>query len=203
MKRFLISVSLILFVSLIGIKAQSVQNDRTIPPVNQQQISIENISQEIAKIAKSVETLNERLKTFSETFTSNQGLRLTDRQQKLLIAFEFLNRSEQRLATLQKLSIDLTEKQTTIRRRLDRIDEDLRPDNIGRSVAVLGTTNADELRTMRQQAFFKEKTGLNVLLNEIQKTLYETNTEIRQTELFLRNLRQRIFPEIEKELADL
>ena len=64
--------------------------------------AIENISTEISKISKSLEVIsNKKLGTFSETFNSNQGLRLTEKQQRLLFAFEMLNRAETRLSTLQ------------------------------------------------------------------------------------------------------
>lgn len=41
-------------------------------------IPLENISAEISKISKSLSELNTKLTTFSQTFNSNQGLRLTE-----------------------------------------------------------------------------------------------------------------------------
>ncbi|MDQ3749585.1 MAG: hypothetical protein M3367_11345 [Acidobacteriota bacterium] len=144
-----------------------------------------------------------RLKNFSDTFSSNQGLRLTDRQQKLLAAFEFLNRAEQRLATLQKLKIDLSEKQTNTNSRISTVENNLRQENIDRSIAITGSTNAEEIRSNRRQLLYKQKSELNVLLNEIQDAMSDTNAEIRQTVMFLKNIRQRLSPEIEKEISDL
>lgn len=164
---------------------------------------IENISKETQKISKSLESLNERLKTFTETFAANQGLKLTERQQRLLAAFEYLNRAEQRLATLQLLKIDLTEKQSAVKVKLAEIEDALRPESVDRSVALRGTTNAEELRTNRRQVLLRERIELNALMNEIQTTISETNVEIRQTENFLKGIRQRIFPEIERELSEL
>lgn len=96
----------------------------------QQNYLIEDITKELSKISKSVEELNKKLQKFSETFSSNQGLKLTERQQKLLIAFEFLNRAEQRLVSLQNLKLNFTEKQTAIRLQLARITDDLLPASI-------------------------------------------------------------------------
>ncbi|HEY0048695.1 MAG TPA: hypothetical protein VGB68_05385, partial [Pyrinomonadaceae bacterium] len=114
--------------------------------------SVENIAKELAKISKSVTDLNTRLKTFSDTFTSNQGLRLTDKQQKLLAAFEFLNRAEQRLSNLQTLKITLAERQTSARMRLAQNEIESKPESIDRSVAVRGTiTDAEEMRESRRR----------------------------------------------------
>ena len=199
MIRSIIFVTVIVFVNAMMGFAQNNQSVNS----NQTQNPLENIAEEITRIAKSVETLNKRLENFSQTFTSNQGLRLTDRQQKILIAFEFLNRAEQRLSILQKSKIELTEKQSSARVALAKIDEELLPENIDRGIAVRGSTNAEQVREIRRQVLYKEKAELNNLLIEIQRTLYETNNEIRQTDNFLKNIRQRLFPEIEREISDL
>jgi len=199
MKRSIIFVFAIVFLNITGIFAQNSQSVNS----NQTQNPLESIAQEIVRIAKSVESLNKRLENFSQTFTSNQGLRLTDRQQKILIAFEFLNRAEQRLSVLQKSKIELIEKQSSARVSLAKIDEDLIPETIDREIAVRGSNNAELVREVRRQVLYKEKAELNNLLIEIQRTLYEINNEIRQTDNFLKNTRQRLFPEIEREISDL
>lgn len=130
-------------------------------------------------------------------------MRLTDRQQKILAAFEYLNRAEQRLAVLQNLKIDLTQKQTFINLQIAQIDDDLRPESIERSIATRGTTDAEGLRDIRRQALNRQRLELRNLSNQIGNEISNTDEEIRETQLFLRRIRGRIFPEIEKELADL
>jgi len=193
----------ITFIFSIQVFAQSNQSNVSVQQTLQTQNPIENISVEISRISKSVEALNLRLKNFSDTFSSNQGLRLTDKQQKLLAAFEFLNRAEQRLATLQKLKIDLSEKQTTTNTRIATVENNLRQENIDRSIAITGSTNAEEIRSNRRQLLYTQKTELIELLNEIRDAMADTNAEIRQTVMFLKNIRQRLFPEIEKEISGL
>ncbi len=168
-----------------------------------QAIQVENISEKLTDISKSLNSLNERLAKFSETFSSNQGLKLSETQQTILAAFEYLNRAEQRLATLQKLKIELAEKQSSVRLQVSDIEEQLRPETIDRSVAFRGTTKTEELRESRRQALNKEKTELNALIFGIQNSLNETDNEIRETEQFLKRIRQRIFPAIEREISDL
>ncbi len=193
----------IVFIFSIQVFAQSIRSDVSVQNTSQTQNPIENISFEISRISKSVEALNLRLKNFSDTFSSNQGLKLTDKQQKLLAAFEFLNRAEQRLATLQKLKIDLSEKQTNTNVRIATVENNLRQENIDRSIAITGSTNAEEIRSNRRQLLYKQKTELNDLLNEIRVAMADTDSEVRQTVMFLKNIRQRLFPEIEKEISDL
>jgi RNA processing factor Prp31 len=120
-----------------------------------------------------------------------------------LIAFEFLNRAEQRLLSLQNLKLSLAERQTAFRLQLARITDDLLPESIDRYVSTRGTTNAEQLREIRRQALQREKNDLSILLNEINNNLNEINNEILETEMFLKTLRRRIFPEIEKEISDL
>jgi peptidoglycan hydrolase CwlO-like protein len=199
MKHKLIFAVVFLMLS-INCPAQSVPNS----PAETVRSSdpIEKISGDLSKISKSVAELNKKLKDFFDTFTTNQGLRLTDKQQKMLLAFEILNRAEQRLATLIKLRIELVEKQNKTNGELGRADENLRDENIERGVSLRGTLNADESRESRRRTINAERNNLRNLLNEIQKNLAETNNEISQTEILINNIRPRLFRQIEQELLD-
>lgn len=177
------------FIFSIQVFAQSNQSNFSTQKTFQAQNPIENISVEISKISKSVEALNLRQKNFSDTFSSNQGWKLIDKQQKLLAAFEFLNRAEQRLATLQKLKIDLSKKQTSTNLRIATVENNLRQENIDSSIAIKGSTNAEEIRNNRRQLLYKQKSELNELLNEIRNAISDTDAEIRQTVIFLKNIR--------------
>ena len=171
--------------------------------VNQTNYQLENIEKSLGKISKSINEFNELLKNFSQTFSSNQGLRLTEKQQRILAAFEYLNRAEQRLANLQNLKIDLTQKQTNINLQLAQIEDELRPESIDRSIALRGTTDAEELRDIRRQALNRQRGELRTLSGQISRDISEIDYEIQQTQQFLKRIRDRIFPEIEKELSDL
>ena len=81
---------------------------------------LDTIAVQLEKISRSVDQLQTNWKDFFKAFSTNQGLRLTDRQQKLLLAFEVLNRAEQRLGNLQKMRMDSTEKQAELRLQLAR-----------------------------------------------------------------------------------
>lgn len=161
------------------------------------------VNENLTNITKSLNTLTQSWKKFSETFNSNQGIRLSEKQQQLLLAFEILNRAEQRIVNLQKLKLEFTEKQTNFRLQLARITDDSLPESIDRYVATRGTTNSEQLREIRRQSLNREKNELTNVLRDIENELEKTNDEIRQTEQFVRNIRQRLFPQIERELSDL
>lgn len=193
MKCIAMLLALILF---SGITIVSAQNNA--PPAD---AALQNISSDISKISKSLDELNKKLKTFTDTFNSNQGIRLSDKQQKLLFAFEMLNRAETRLSTLQLLKVQLADREATTKRKIAQVDDNMRAEVIDRTLG--GTTNAELVRTSRRTAFQTKKNDLSKLLADIQDSLSDTNAEIQQTELFLRQIRRRIFSEAQTEITEL
>ena len=135
----IIFVLFMLLISVTGTFAQinpseSTQNVSSAEP-------IQNISQEITKISKFVQSLNAGIKELLEKFMVGKGMQLNERQQKLLLGFEVLNRAEQRLEILQKFQIEMTQKEGEVRTRMAQVQEDLIPGGIDRSIAMIGTTN--------------------------------------------------------------
>lgn len=130
-------------------------------------------------------------------------MQLSDRQQKLLLGFEILNRAEQRLEILQKFQIELTQKEVEVKAMLANNDLNSSPENVERFVGTLGTTRANEARDNRRRMLESERSSLQTLLSQIGRTLSETDSELRQTEAFVKTLRQKILPQIELEISDL
>ena len=190
-------------IGLINISAQNQLPLSSNSETSKTADSVEKISSEITQISKSLKELNLKLQKFTETFSSNQGLKLSERQQKILAAFEFLNRAEQRLLTLQNLKASLSDSQISFKGKLGEIEDNLRQESIDRSIAFRGTTNAEELRENRRRTLTEQKNEINQILSEIQDSLNATNKEFTETILFLDNIRRRIFPAIEKEISDL
>jgi hypothetical protein len=164
---------------------------------------MDDISSNVAKIANSIEGLKKNWGEFFKSFSTNQGLQLTERQQKILLALEVLNRCEQRIANLQKMRIEQTEKLASLKLSYARNADDLLPETIERYVALRGTTDAENLRDLRRGALQKERTELSNLIYRVQTDLDRTNSDIDQTDLFTRNIRAKLFPEIDRELSDL
>jgi hypothetical protein len=170
-------------------------------PVYQQQDPITNISLELSRISHSVQNLNERLQAFLNKFEAIGGVNYTAKQQKLLLGLEFLVRSEQRLATLQRSQIELTEKQASTRTRLSEIEEDLRPEKIDRSVSFEGSTNVQELRDIRTRRLLAERQSMQALMSQITLTLNDTNQQLRETQELVQRLRKQLLFEVERETS--
>jgi len=194
----------VLFMLLTNVTATSAQVNPD--EIKQNLLSpepIQNISQEITKISKSVQSLNAGIKELLEKFMVGKGMQLSERQQKLLLGFEVLNRAEQRLEILQKFQIELTQKEGEVRTRTAQVQEELIPGGIDRSVAMIGTTNGNEMRENRRRTFETEKRNLQNLSEQISRNLQQTNDELRQAENFVQRLRKKILPQIEVEISDL
>ena len=170
---------------------------------NQTTDPLQNISQEITKISKSVQTFNQSLKELLDKFTSGKNAQFTERQQKLLLGFEVLNRAEQRVEILQKFQIELTQKEGEVKTRMGQVQEAAFPDSIDRSIAMIGTTRGEEMRENRRQTIDAERRSLQILLTQIKNNLQQTTEELRQAENFVNSLRKRILPQIEREISDL
>ena len=160
------------------------------------------MSNDISRITRGVESLSRSWAEFTKTFSTNQGLQLSERAQKLLLALEVLNRIEVSLANMQKLKLDLIERQSKFRLQLATVTDDLQPQSIDRYVALRGTTDAEALRDIRRTALEKERRELMTVLSQIERELTATELDIRRTEAQVRNLRTQIFGEIERQLGD-
>lgn len=161
-----------------------------------------SIAIDLRKISGSVQMLSERMKSFVDKFEKVGGLTLTEKQQRLVLGMEMLIRAEQRVATLQKSVIELTEKLNQSRSRLSQVESDLRPRNIDRSVALEGTTEAEELRESRRQRLQAERLSLSQLVQQIQGDVAEATDNLREAQALAGRLRRLILPQIEREMYE-
>lgn len=161
-----------------------------------------NIAADLGKISVSVQTLSDKLKIFFEGFEKIGGANFTEKQQKLILGLEFLARSEERLANLQKLQIDLVERQGSTRSRLSQVERDVTPNSIDRSVAFEGTTKTEEIRESKRNALAAERQSLQALLTQINSTLADTNDAVRDAQMSVQRLRKTYLPQLEREIFD-
>jgi hypothetical protein len=205
MKQAVFLFITILTLSISGAFAQNAQPDKIVenqnPPTSAN--SIDNISSEITKISKSLQTLNKRIKDLLDQSALNKGIQLNEKQQKLLLGFEILNRAEQRLEILQKFQIELAEKESSLRIRLTQVEQESRSDSVDRSVAFVGTTKTEEIRESRRRTLEAERISLTNLLSQIRGNFIQTSSELRQAEVLVQSLRKKILPQIEIEISDL
>lgn len=193
---------LFVFVIIFSIQNFAQNNQSVAPPDQSVQTTnpVENISAELTKVSKSLQTFNKNFNAFLERLP--QGLKFSEKQQNLLLAFEILNRAEQRLEILQKFQIDLTERQAAVKTRLAQVERDVTPEGIDRNIAFLGTTKTEEIRESRRRTLEAERNSLRQLLSEINQNLFDTSDELRQASSFVKRLRDKVLPQIEKEIVN-
>jgi hypothetical protein len=157
---------------------------------------------DLAKISRSVQTLSATLQAFVDKFEKVSGLTLTEKQQKLILGMELLTRTEQRVVTLQKSQIELTEKLNSTRARLTNVEIELRPRNVNNSTTFAGTTETEELRESRRLKLERERTTLSQLEFQVQGNLAETGNTLRDAQALAERLRKTFLPQIERELFE-
>jgi hypothetical protein len=198
--RLIIAFISILFLvtSIAAQTALPVQN----PPVYRSTDAVENISNDVARTARAVESLSRSWVEFTKNFSSNQGLQMEERERKLILALEVLNRFEVSHANMLKLKLDLVERQNRTGRQLATVIDNLLPQSIDRFVALRGTTDAENIREIRRTALSKEHRELTLLTGQINRELYTVENDLLRMEQQIKTLRNQIFGEAARQLAD-
>jgi|GEM_PF-3419580 len=68
---------------------------------------------------------------------------------------------ERQVEALRAQLADAAEKEAQLRQRASQLEEDLRPENVQRSVAGIGTTDAEELRARRREQLERQQAQVN------------------------------------------
>ena len=162
------------------------------------------LTNEVAELRKSVQTLNARLKAIAEELLSPDS-KESDNQKVKQIAtnLDLLSHTEERAEVLRKQLLELIEKETTYRTRLTQMDEDIRPENIERALAGIGTTRTAEMRDTRRRSLDSERKGLESLLALTGQSRIRLEEDVRQADQLVSSFRQRLFPLIQKQLDKL
>jgi len=74
--------------------------------------------------------------------------------------------AELRIEKLRAQLRDVVDREAQLQERVSRLEEDLRPENVERSVATVGTTDAAALRARRREQLEREKSAAAGQLSE-------------------------------------
>lgn len=125
-----------------------------------------------------------------------------EKQKRLLMNLDILNRAEQRSESLRKQLFDLMEKENSVKTKLDLIEMNLRPEAIERDVAFAGTLRPEALRDLKKRQLEIEKTNLTAFLAEIQKSKLTLDQNLQRSESIVERLRVKLEKEIDAALVD-
>ena len=195
-----IRVNLPLMLSCLALLSVTSFAQTTEPPAADQ------LTGEVAALRKSLQTLNNRLQTISdELFSPHKQTedKSVDTVKKVTTNLDLLTHAEERAEVLRKQLIDLIEKETAYKSRMAQFDEDLRPENIERSMAGMGGTRTAELRDTRRRVLENDRKGVENLLSVTVQSRIRLEEDVRQADLLVTKLRQRLFPLIDREIDKL
>jgi hypothetical protein len=163
----------------------------------------DSLINEVAGLRKSVQTLSNRLQALSDELFAparKKDDNSIDSVRMVTTNLDLLTHAEERAEVLRKQLIDLIEKETAYKSRMAQFDEDLRPENIERSMVGVGGTRTVEMRDTRRRVLENEKKGVENLLNVTVQSRLRLEEDVRQADQLVNRLRQRLFPLIDKEI---
>ena len=149
---FLISVVLIAATVAAG---QSTANPAT-------GASSDEVAKQIGMLRPSVQSLDATLNDIADklipVFTKAKDA-AAESQGRISSSFTLLTQAEQRAEMLRRHLLELIEKETLYRTRITQIDEDMRPENVERTLNPYGTTRTAELRDTRRRVLETDRRG--------------------------------------------
>jgi TolA-binding protein len=96
----------------------------------------------------------------------------------LVVAAMAQSGAQDRAAQLRAQLADVQAQQTALQARLDQINEDIKPENIERSLAGVGSTHPEDLREARRRQLETQRQGLQRQLDNLAATRARLETAI-------------------------
>jgi hypothetical protein len=161
------------------------------------------LTNEVAALRQSLQTLNNRLKVITDELWAPDKKsedKSIETVKKVATGLDLLAHAEERAEVLRKQLIELIEKETAYKSRMTQFDEDLRPENIERSMVGIGGTRTAEMRDTRRRVLENDKRGVDNLLSVTVQSRLRLEEDVRQADQLVTRLRQRLFPLIEREI---
>jgi len=203
----------VVLLALLLASAFGVQAQRNAPAQPQSQLQqpvyqppqdvIMILTTEIATISQAVQAMNMQMRAFLEKPTGPAPAQtVDDKRAKIVAGLQALAAAEQRVIYWQNFQFDLNSKLTDTRSKLAQVELDLRPQRIDRSVQFEGTTETEELRDARRQRLTADRTAYTRLIQQLQDSLDDASTNLRDAQLLARNLRRTYVPQIERDMNE-
>ncbi len=169
---------------------------------NDKNISIKSNSEDKNKGSSDLEKKLEELLVRIKSLESSKGSNYDAEQKKLLLSLDILTKTEQRAENLRKQLIDLVEKETNIKTRLEAVEYNLRPEIISRSTAIYGSLRPEDIREQRKKNLESEKKNLENLLSQIQRNRENIEQSLKKADEWVEKVRLKFEKQIDKALED-
>lgn len=122
----------------------------------------------------------------------NDKLTHIEDDQRSLGDIERLSRAEQRAEDLRAQLRDVQSKQLDYQARFEQFDEEMRPENIDRSIATMGTTHPEELREQRRRMLEADKKRVQAQIELLDRSRQRLEAAISTADLAVDKLRERV-----------
>lgn len=167
-----------LFLSASAV-AQEPKND---PPPSQ----TSSKEDEIAQLRKSVSQLSTEVARLRAKVTK------LEKYEQIDYIRDQMRKEEQRAEGLQRELSDIAARETSLQKRLDEIEPQLRPDRIEQSLAGVGSTRPEENRDAVRNQLSNEKRRIQAQLDQFRQNRPLLQSSISSAEASIARFRQRL-----------
>ncbi|MFL6468945.1 MAG: hypothetical protein ACJ72Z_13385 [Pyrinomonadaceae bacterium] len=178
-------------------RAEDYQND---PPVISPSVenAIRTMDESTPSSEKVISDLNDRIRLLE----SNRKEDYDQKQKRLAMNLEILSKAEQRSESLRRQALEMMERETAIKSKIEQLENDMRPESIDRIYAFVGSMHPDELKAARKKSLEAERTNQQNLLTEVQKTRATLDLNVQKADMLVERLRVKLEAEIDAALED-
>jgi chromosome segregation ATPase len=179
-KLFVWAVFLCGAMSVPAVRAQEAAKNEKLP----EQTSTQN--DDIEQLRKTVRQLSAEVGRLKAEVAKLEKYRQIDYLR------EQLAKEEQRAEALQRELSDIATKETSLQKRLDEIEPQLRPDRIEQSLAGVGSTRPEENRDAARNQLSNEKRKIQAQLDQFRQNRPRLQVSLSTADASIANLRQRL-----------
>ena len=168
----------------------------------------DRIATQVGLLRQSVRSLDSTLGDIADKFLplltkAKDAEAATENESRISARLALLTQAEQRAEIMRRQLLELIEKETAYRSKITQIDEDMRPDNIERSLNPYGTTRTAELRDQRRRILENDRRGYDSLLTVATQSRLRLEEDVKQADLLVTRLRQRLLPTIDRAIEKI
>ena len=138
-----------------------------------------DIQRTINTLSSQVDRLNEKLSQMQET-------------ERAQLDMERLTRAEQRAESLRTQLLDVESKLADLQPKLEQIEYSMKPENIERSAAGLGTVRPEEVRETRRRQLESERARVQAQVKILETSRTRLETAINTADTEVDRLRRRL-----------
>ena len=171
------------FAVAVSAQAQEASPKTDQPPAQTTQTSL---SDELEKLRKRLAQLS------AEVDRMRAEIARLDKYRQIDYTRDQITKEEDRIRALQKDLVDLSARETPLRKRLDEIESQQQPDRIERSLAGVGSTKPEEIRDSVSRQLSIEKRQIQAQLDTIQASRARNQSFITNAEESIARLKRRL-----------